>query len=110
MFFVLNFLLHLSLSLSLSRPFCFINISSIFLSPFSVGIQEKLGFLNNGTVYALYDYQSQNEDELSFKEGDELKVLRKDDANEKEWWWSKDHNHQEGYIPRNLIGGEMYSK
>ena len=48
-----------------------------------LGIQEKLGLINNGIVYALYDYDAQNEDELSFKEGDIIKVLRKGDENEK---------------------------
>nr|XP_046919933.1 apoptotic enhancer 1 protein-like [Dermatophagoides farinae] len=72
-------------------------------SQYLYGIQEKLGLINNGIVYALYDYDAQNEDELSFKEGDIIKVLRKGDENEKEWWWSKIGNN-EGYVPRNLIG------
>ncbi|KAI2806018.1 hypothetical protein BLOT_005029 [Blomia tropicalis] len=54
-------------------------------------------------VYALYDYESQNSDELTFKCGDCLHVLRRGDDQEKEWWWSRLGN-QEGYIPRNLIG------
>lgn len=75
----------------------------ILVYPFILGIQEKLGILNNGIVYALYDYESQNEDELSFKEGDTIKVLKKGDEREKEWWWSTVDN-KEGYIPRNLVG------
>ena len=67
------------------------------------GIQEKLGILNNGKVYAVYDYDAQNTDELSFGEGDELTVLRKGDDFEREWWWSR-LNDQEGYVPRNLLG------
>ncbi|OTF81807.1 ankyrin repeat domain containing protein, partial [Euroglyphus maynei] len=70
---------------------------------YHLGIQDKLGIINNGTVYALYDYDAQNEDELSFKESDIIQVLRKGDENEKEWWWSKIGNN-EGYVPRNLVG------
>lgn len=83
-----------------------VNLIHFFLSLHDLpilGIQEKLGLINNGIVYALYDYDAQNEDELSFKEGDIIKVLRKGDENEKEWWWSKIGNN-EGYVPRNLIG------
>jgi len=54
-------------------------------------------------VYAVYDYEAHNSDELSFKEGDKLVVLRKGDEWEREWWWSR-LNDQEGYIPRNLLG------
>lgn len=69
----------------------------------SLGVQEKLGILNNGVVYAVFDYEAHNPDELSFKEGDRLTVLRKGDEWEREWWWSR-HNDKEGYIPRNLLG------
>lgn len=67
------------------------------------GIQEKLGILNSGRVSAVYDYEAQNADELTFNMGDELIVLRKGDDFEREWWWSRLHDH-EGYIPRNLLG------
>jgi hypothetical protein len=70
---------------------------------FFVGVQEKLGILNSGVVYAVYDYEAHNSDELSFKEGDKLIVLRKGDEWEREWWWSR-LSDQEGYIPRNLLG------
>lgn len=66
-------------------------------------MQEKLGILNGGVVYALYDYDSQNADELSFRDGDQLVVLKKGDDLEREWWWSR-LNDQEGYVPRNLLG------
>lgn len=97
----------------LSVPLWFVLINGISKSPTHVpikclGIQDKLGVLNNGIVYALYDYESQNNDELSFKVSDRIQVLRKGDAQEKEWWWSKLYD-REGYIPRNLIGvGHLY--
>jgi apoptosis-stimulating of p53 protein 1 len=54
-------------------------------------------------VYAVFDYENQHPDELSFSIGDEITVLKKGDEHEKEWWWSK-ISGQEGYIARNLIG------
>jgi len=69
-------------------------------------IQEKLGIMNDGIVYAVYTYEAINSDELSFVESERMMVLRKGDELEKEWWWSKKESgdHSEGYIPRNLIG------
>ncbi|XP_052105512.1 apoptosis-stimulating of p53 protein 1-like isoform X3 [Mytilus californianus] len=72
-------------------------------SDYLYSIQEKLGILNNGAVYAVFDYDGQNSDELSFTIGDEITVLKKGDEHEKEWWWSK-ISQKEGYIPRNLVG------
>lgn len=70
---------------------------------FVIGVQEKLGILNGSQVYAVYDYESQNPDELSFKDGDAMTVMRKGDEQEREWWWAKRTDH-EGYVPRNLLG------
>ncbi|XP_049319695.1 protein phosphatase 1, regulatory subunit 13Ba isoform X3 [Astyanax mexicanus] len=72
-------------------------------SQFLYGVQEKLGVMNKGAVYALWDYKAQSSDELSFSEGDALTVLRRRDDSETEWWWAR-LNNQEGYVPRNLLG------
>ncbi|XP_038585663.1 apoptosis-stimulating of p53 protein 1-like isoform X4 [Micropterus salmoides] len=72
-------------------------------SQFLYGVQEKLGVMNKGLVYALWDYPAQQADELSFSEGDALTVLRRRDDTETEWWWARLNDH-EGYIPRNLLG------
>ncbi|XP_014845671.1 PREDICTED: apoptosis-stimulating of p53 protein 1 isoform X3 [Poecilia mexicana] len=72
-------------------------------SQFLYGVQEKLGVMNKGTVYALWDYEAQSPDELSFKEGDAITILRRQDENETEWWWSRLED-KEGYVPRNLLG------
>nr|XP_006824150.1 PREDICTED: apoptosis-stimulating of p53 protein 1-like [Saccoglossus kowalevskii] len=72
-------------------------------SDYLYGMQEKLGIMNKGVVYAVYDYEAENSDELAFKEGDAMVVLRRGDEDEKEWWWARKGN-REGYIPRNLLG------
>ncbi|XP_043838214.1 apoptosis-stimulating of p53 protein 1 [Dromiciops gliroides] len=72
-------------------------------SQFLYGVQEKLGVMNKGVVYALWDYEAQNSDELSFREGDAITILRRKDDNETEWWWAR-LGEREGYVPKNLLG------
>lgn len=62
-----------------------------------------MGVMNRGVVYALWDYEPQNDDELGFSEGDCLTVLSREDEVEEEWWWARCGDN-EGYIPRNLLG------
>uniref|UniRef100_A0AAY4DF37 Tumor protein p53 binding protein, 2a n=1 Tax=Denticeps clupeoides TaxID=299321 RepID=A0AAY4DF37_9TELE len=72
-------------------------------SQFLYGVQEKMGIMNRGVVYALWDYDSENEDELQFREGDCMTIIRREDEDEIEWWWAR-MGDKEGYIPRNLLG------
>ncbi|XP_027139898.1 protein phosphatase 1, regulatory subunit 13Bb isoform X2 [Larimichthys crocea] len=72
-------------------------------SQFLYGVQEKLGVMNKGTVYALWDYKAQNPDELAFSEGDAITILRRQDDSETDWWWARLEDN-EGYVPRNLLG------
>lgn len=95
------------------------NIFSVSARPHScaftirsfVVVQNDLGIINGGLVYALYDHEPNNsldesmKNELTFKDGDQLRVLRRGDENEIEWWWAKhETSQQEGYIPRNYLG------
>jgi hypothetical protein len=72
-------------------------------SEYLYNVQEKLGIINKGIIYAVFDYSAQNHDELTFRNRDSLTILRKGDENEKDWWWAKLRD-AEGYIPRNLLG------
>ena len=65
-------------------------------------IQEKLGIMNNGEVFAVYDYKAHRSDELDFSVGTRLAVLRRGDDFEMEWWWCQ--TDKDGYVPRNLLG------
>ena len=50
---------------------------------------------------AKYDFSSETDGDLSFKKGDLLCVICRDDE---EWWFARaKHTDQEGYIPRNNI-------
>lgn len=68
------------------------------------GIQEKLGILHNGEVFAVFSYDAQQQDELKFIVNDKLTILRKGDEAEREWWWARTDTGHEGYVPRNLFG------
>ncbi|UJR23886.1 hypothetical protein I4U23_026858 [Adineta vaga] len=76
-------------------------------SEYLLRIENDLGVINDGIVYALYDYQPSEEktDELEFNNGDQLKILRREDEQEYQWWWAKHEKTQkEGYVPRNYLG------
>lgn len=72
-------------------------------SKYLYDVQDQMGYANSGLVYAVYDYDAQNDDELSFSDGDVIVVLRKGDNQELDWWWSL-IGEREGYVPRNLLG------
>ena len=82
-----------------SINFCFLFVFSSLITD----IQDSLGIMNDGLVYAVYDYEAQSSDELSFKDGDGIAILKRGDEDEKDWWWAR-LNDKEGYVPRNLLG------
>lgn len=75
----------------------------LYLPVTIVGVQEKMGIMNKGVIYALWDYEPQNDDELPMREGDCMTIIRREDEDEIEWWWAR-LNDREGYVPRNLLG------
>lgn len=54
-------------------------------------------------MFGVYDYEGQAGDELTFRCGDALTILRRGDEYEREWWWGQLRDIQ-GYVPRNLLG------
>lgn len=79
-------------------------LSAFFFSE----VENRLGVTNEGLVYALFDYESEGksvDDELKFIRGEKLRIRRRNDENENEWWWAKrDLNDDEGFVPRNFLG------
>ena len=48
-----------------------------------------------------YDYSSRTDDDLSFKKGDLLYIINRDEG---DWWYARSkHSGQEGYVPSNLV-------
>jgi len=50
-------------------------------------------------VRGLYDYTATCDTELSFKEGDILKVTEQDTSG----WWYAEHNGKAGFVPNNYV-------
>jgi len=48
---------------------------------------------------ALYDYPGQTADELTFREGDIITIIKKDPGG----WWEGELNGQRGWIPANYV-------
>ncbi|KAB0398559.1 hypothetical protein E2I00_009910, partial [Balaenoptera physalus] len=65
-------------------------------------VEQSMGLMYNGVVYALWDYSAEFGDELSFRDGESVTVLRRDGPEETDWWWAALHG-QEGYVPRNYF-------
>ncbi|XP_068979459.1 intersectin-1 isoform X2 [Bombus flavifrons] len=68
-------------------------------TPVSHGYQDSPTDPNVERVMALYPYQAQNEDELSFEKGDVISVLAKDEAA----WWKGELNGMSGVFPSNYV-------
>ncbi|XP_066426224.1 relA-associated inhibitor [Molothrus aeneus] len=72
-------------------------------SSYLTEVEQGMGVLNSGVVYALWDYSAEFGDELSFREGEPVTVLRREPPEELDWWWGSLYGH-EGYVPRNYFG------
>ncbi|XP_043468951.1 intersectin-1 isoform X3 [Leptopilina heterotoma] len=68
-------------------------------TPVSHGYLDSPTDPNIERVMALYPYQAQNEDELSFEKGDVITVL----AKEEEAWWRGELNGVSGVFPSNYV-------
>ncbi|KAK6470706.1 relA-associated inhibitor-like isoform X2 [Huso huso] len=65
------------------------------------GAEESMGVLNNGVLYALWDYTPCNPDELPFRDGDMVTILQRDD--EGDWWWASLCG-REGFVHKKYFG------
>ena len=69
---------------------------------------------NNGVSYALYSYEAQNSDELSFKSDDKLIILNKNEDEENGddcdgWWTATTIDSKEGLVPNNYLGVSLFN-
>ncbi|KRX49920.1 Apoptosis-stimulating of p53 protein 2 [Trichinella murrelli] len=73
-------------------------------SQFLLGLQQRMGTMNGGIVYAAYSYDPERDDELGFEKDDQLRVLAKDLDGFSGWWRAFDpKSGREGYVPRNYL-------
>ncbi len=73
-------------------------------SEYLLQMEDKLGGINFGLVYGLYDYEAENDDELTFKCSDQMKILAKSNEYNDEGWWLAELKDRKGLVPRNFIG------
>uniref|UniRef100_A0A0N5BK84 SH3 domain-containing protein n=1 Tax=Strongyloides papillosus TaxID=174720 RepID=A0A0N5BK84_STREA len=66
-------------------------------------VGKCMGLLNDSNVYACYDYNANNDDELSFKKNDILKVLCKPEDEQFYWLCENRQSGEKGLIPRNFV-------
>ncbi|PSN74689.1 hypothetical protein BS50DRAFT_567487 [Corynespora cassiicola Philippines] len=60
---------------------------------------KKIGSFHGEYVTAMYDYEGQTEGDLSFNEGDRIRVLKK--TNSSQDWWEGELRGQKGSFPAN---------
>ena len=53
-------------------------------------------------VIALYSFQSQNEEELSFQKSERLEIIERP-ANDPDWWKARNQSGQVGLVPKNYV-------
>jgi len=63
------------------------------------GDENPVDDSNAESFKALYSYDATNDTELSFHEGDTIKVLQKDDSG----WWYATIGDQQGFVPENYV-------
>ena len=73
----------------------------LLLFPLSITVKAFKPDTTCPLFIAKYDFSSERDGDLSFKKGDLLYVMHRDDE---EWWFARaKHSGQEGYVPRNNI-------
>ncbi len=53
-------------------------------------------------VIALYSFQSQNEEELSFQKSERLEIIERP-INDPDWWKARNQNGEVGLVPKNYV-------
>uniref|UniRef100_UPI00398F18A5 relA-associated inhibitor isoform X2 n=1 Tax=Pristiophorus japonicus TaxID=55135 RepID=UPI00398F18A5 len=70
---------------------------------FLFSAEQQAGMMNNAVVYGLWDHKAESSDELSFRDGETITILRRGDRDEGNWWWASLYG-REGYVPYNYLG------
>jgi hypothetical protein len=70
------------------------------------GTQQQMGCatLNSSRVYAAYDYDAQEQDEISMRMGEPVTVVDREREGEKVWWFGMSvATGATGFMPRNYM-------
>jgi hypothetical protein len=62
---------------------------------------KKVGSFHGEYVTAMYDFDSQNDGDLSFREGDKIRVIKK--TNSSQDWWEGELRGYKGSFPANYV-------
>ncbi|KAH9424625.1 Cytoplasmic protein nck2 [Dermatophagoides pteronyssinus] len=63
---------------------------------------KKIDFQTLDWVIALYPFQSQNNEELSFQKNEKLEILERPE-NDPDWWKARNDNGEIGLVPKNYV-------
>ena len=70
-----------------------------------VGVYDSVGVANKGLVYTLFARQVATSEELSFEEGELLKVLERGGGSRgNQWWLAECADGSEGRVPCTHLG------
>ncbi|EMF13346.1 uncharacterized protein SEPMUDRAFT_148680 [Sphaerulina musiva SO2202] len=62
---------------------------------------KRIGSTQSTFVTALYDFEGQTADDLPFREGDKIRVIKKTDSTDD--WWEGEVNGKKGSFPANYV-------
>jgi amphiphysin len=62
---------------------------------------KKIGSFHGEFVIAMYDFDAHSEGDLSFREGDRIRVTKKTQSSQD--WWEGELNGQKGSFPANYV-------
>jgi len=87
--------------------------------PMDIAVEEKtkkyLTEVNDNRkkatqLYALYDFEAEEDDELSFSAGAILTIITPEADRDTTWWTAQSVNKAKGFIPANFVGVHYYCK
>ena len=71
-----------------------------------MSLYSFIGMAEEAFAIALYDYHSQNEEELTIKKSDRLLIVNDSGT----WWQVQNERHQSGLVPSNYLQRTDYNK
>ena len=70
---------------------------------FLLKVQNEIGIINGGKVFAAYEYRADHLEELTFSRGEQLRVLKRSSENDNIWWQAMNSQGKKGLVPGNYF-------